>query len=78
MTDKPLSGRLRRAPTDPSRMERSHWTIATLAARWEVSTRTVRRLIERGELRAIRIGGQLRISPDAVERFEECHEARRD
>jgi len=38
----------------------------------------VRRLIERGELRAIRIGGQLRISPEAVERFEERHEARRD
>jgi excisionase family DNA binding protein len=78
MTDKPLSGRRRRAPTDPNRIEGSHWTIGALATRWAVSARTVRRLIERGELRAIRIGGQLRISPETVERFEERHEARRD
>jgi len=78
MTDKPLSERRRRAPSDYKRIERSHWTIDALAARWAVSARTVRRLIERGELRAIRIGGQLRISPEAVERFEERHEARRD
>jgi excisionase family DNA binding protein len=49
-----------------------------LATHWAVSARTVRRLIERGELRAIRVGGQLRISPEAVERFEERHEAHRD
>jgi excisionase family DNA binding protein len=78
MTDKPPSGRRRRAPTDPNRIERPHWTIDALATRWAVSSRTVRRLIERGELLAICIGSQLRISPEAVERFEEHHEARRD
>jgi excisionase family DNA binding protein len=78
MTDKPFSGRRHRAPPDHNRIERSHWTIDALAVRWAVSVRTVRRLIERGELRAIRIGGQLRISPETVERFEERHEARRD
>jgi excisionase family DNA binding protein len=55
-------------------MERSHWTIDALATRWAVSTRTVRRLIERGELHAIRIGSQLRISPETVERFEARHD----
>jgi excisionase family DNA binding protein len=59
-------------------MRRPCWTIDALATRWAVSTRTVRRLIERGELRATRIGGQLRISPETVERFEERHEAHRD
>jgi excisionase family DNA binding protein len=30
----------------------------------------VRRLIESGKLRAIRIGGQLRIADDVLQRFE--------
>jgi excisionase family DNA binding protein len=47
-----------------------HHTIAELAERWQVSTRTVRRLIENGKLRAIRIGGQLRVADEVVERFE--------
>jgi excisionase family DNA binding protein len=76
MTDKPLSGRRRRAPSD--HVERAHWTMNALADRWAISARTVRRLIERGELRAIRVGGQLRISPETIERFEERHEAHRD
>jgi len=68
MTDHPLPERRRRASADRPR-ERPYWTIEALAARWAISARTVRRLIERGQLRAIRIGGQLRISPEAVERF---------
>jgi excisionase family DNA binding protein len=76
MTDKPLSGRRRRAPAVHNRIARSHWTSDALAARWAVSTRTVRRLIERGEIRAIRVGGQLRVSPEALERFEERQEVR--
>ena len=36
----------------------------------------MRRLIESGRLRAIRIGGQLRVSPEALERFEERQEVR--
>jgi excisionase family DNA binding protein len=51
-----------------------HWTVDALAARWAVSTRTVRRQIASGRLRAIRIGGQLRVSPEALERFEERQE----
>ena len=78
MSDNPLPGRRRQAPADHPRTGRPYWTIDALATHWAVSARTVRRLIERGELRAIRVGGQLRISPETIERFEERHEAHRD
>ena len=50
---------------------RRHHTIAELAERWQTSERTVRRLIGNGKLRAIRIGGQLRVADDVLQRFEE-------
>jgi excisionase family DNA binding protein len=37
------------------------WTPNQIAERWLVSPRTVRRLIEAGELRACRMGKQIRI-----------------
>ena len=37
------------------------WTPRQIAERWLVSPRTVRRLIEAGELRACRMGKQIRI-----------------
>jgi excisionase family DNA binding protein len=61
----------RPARADREHLERPYWTIDALAKHWVVSPRTVRRLIENGRLRAIRIGGQLRVSPEALERFEE-------
>ena len=75
MTDKPrpLSSR-QTAAVRADRDRHPHWTIDALATRCVVSTRTVRRLIESGQLRAIRIGGQLRVSPEALERFEERQE----
>ena len=76
MTDKTPSRHPRRAQADRERIERPHWTIDALATRWAVSPRTVRRLIESGRLRAIRIGGQLRVSPEALECFEERQEVR--
>lgn len=39
---------------------------AVAARRLAVSTKTVRRLVERGELDATRIGGQLRIFEDSI------------
>jgi excisionase family DNA binding protein len=66
-----------RAQADRDRHECPHWTIDALAARWAVSPRTVRRLIASGRLRAIRIGGQLRVSPEALEHFEERQEVHR-
>ena len=41
-------------------------TIANVAALLQVSTKTVRRLIDRGELDAIRIGRSIRIQPMAL------------
>ena len=40
----------------------SFHTIESLASDWQVSERTVRREIERGNLKAVRIGAQIRIS----------------
>jgi len=41
-------------------------TITNVAALLQVSTKTVRRLIDRGELDAIRIGRSIRIQPGAL------------
>jgi excisionase family DNA binding protein len=58
-------------------VEPTFWTVEALSTRWQVSQRTVRRLIERGQLRAVRIGGQLRVAADVLQRFEERHEVQR-
>src|SRR5215211_8456845 len=41
--------------------------IPAVAARLDVSVPTVRRLIRRGDLPALRVGGQLRIDPHELE-----------
>ena len=41
--------------------EERFWTPRQIAERWLVSSRTVRRLIEAGELRACRVGKQIRV-----------------
>lgn len=52
-------------------MERAAWTPRELADRWQCSERHVRNLINRGELRAFRLGGKLvRVRHEDVERFE--------
>jgi excisionase family DNA binding protein len=50
------------------------YTVEKLAKRWLVSPRTIRRLIENGDLRAIRVDTQLRVSAQVVARYEERHE----
>ena len=42
-----------------------------LAERWGVSTHTLRRLESRGEIPSVRVGGQIRFSPRAIEGLEE-------
>lgn len=42
---------------------------AEAARRLAISTRTLRRLLSRGELAAHRIGGQVRLAEDELERF---------
>jgi excisionase family DNA binding protein len=43
--------------------------IAAVARRLDVCVKTVRRFIARGELRAFRIGRQLRVSEEEILRF---------
>jgi excisionase family DNA binding protein len=42
------------------------YTPETLAKAWEVSPSTVRTLVREGQLRAFRVGRQIRIRPDDV------------
>jgi excisionase family DNA binding protein len=51
------------------------FTVATLAAKWQCGQSTVRKLIDRGELTAFRIGTGIRISAEEVGRYE-CHNTR--
>lgn len=45
------------------------WTDADVAKRLSVSTRTVQRLVETGEFACLRIGGQRRYDPRAIEAY---------
>ena len=58
-------------------MTASTLTIPETAQRWKVSARTVRRMIQRGELPTFRVGRQIRVSPDAVARVESPAQARK-
>jgi excisionase family DNA binding protein len=49
-------------------------TINGLADRWEVDPVTIRRLIDRGELRAVMVGRSIRIRESEVERYLKQHE----
>jgi excisionase family DNA binding protein len=44
-------------------------TVPETASRLRVSTKTVRRVIARGELHAVRIGRAIRIHPEEIERL---------
>ena len=52
-------------------------TLGEVSDAFRVSETTVRRMIERGELRAFRIGGQLRIDRDSVVHLLQRGEVRR-
>jgi excisionase family DNA binding protein len=41
-------------------------SLPELAARLNVSTSTLRRMVKRGELPAVRVGSQLRFNPETV------------
>ena len=45
-------------------------TLEALSSRWGVSVRTLRRMVARGELKAHRIGSQLRFSEEDVTVYE--------
>lgn len=46
------------------------FTLHDLAARWQVSLKSVRRIVARGELKVHRIGHQIRVSPDDATAYE--------
>jgi len=50
-------------------------TLQDVATRWQVSLKSVRRIVARGELRVHRIGAQIRISPEDVTTFEKLRRA---
>jgi excisionase family DNA binding protein len=45
------------------------YTVAQAAAAYQLSERSIFRLIERGELSTVKIGSALRIHSDEIERF---------
>ncbi|WP_047189472.1 helix-turn-helix domain-containing protein [Microvirga vignae] len=48
-------------------------TLHDLAARWQVSLKSVRRIASRGELKVHRIGHQIRVSPEDADTYEKLH-----
>ena len=49
-----------------------HFTAKTLADRWALHPSTVYRLIEKGDLPCLRIGGAVRVRLEDVEEYERC------
>ena len=54
-------------PDGPARAELQLLTVAVVAERLALHVKTVRRLIARGDLRAVRIGTAVRVHPDDLE-----------
>jgi excisionase family DNA binding protein len=54
-----------------SGLERTSFSFAEIAEQWGVSLWTIRRLVERGELKAVNIGALQRIPRNEVERAEQ-------
>lgn len=46
------------------------FSLEELASRWGVSIKTLRRIIQRGELKTHRIGTQIRVSEDDIRSYE--------
>lgn len=52
-------------------VERTSYSFGEVAQQWGVSLWTIRRLVDRGELRAVNIGALRRIPRSEVERAEQ-------
>jgi len=52
-------------------VERTSYSFAEVAEQWGVSLWTIRRLVERGEMKAINIGALQRIPRSEVERAQQ-------
>jgi excisionase family DNA binding protein len=51
------------------------YTVDEVAEKLRVSPATVRTLIRQGELKAIRVGGQLRVRREDLEEYIRTHQA---
>lgn len=51
---------------------RKLYTVDDLAERWGVNHKTVRAMIERGDLRHFRVGRHIRVTEDALREHEGC------
>jgi excisionase family DNA binding protein len=49
--------------------------FSDLAERWGGSLKSVRRIVARGELKVLRIGAQIRVSPEDVDTYEKLRRA---
>jgi excisionase family DNA binding protein len=47
--------------------------LQDLAVRWQVSLKSVRRIVARGELKVHRIGHQIRVSLEDAAAYEKLH-----
>ncbi len=56
-----------------TRLIRPSIALQDLAAAWQVSTRTVRRRLDRGDLEGFRVGPQIRIYVESAASFERRH-----
>ncbi len=52
------------------------WTVERVAEYLGVASKTVRRLMEQGELTWVRVGGQIRFRPEDVQAFLRRNELR--
>lgn len=52
-------------------------TVGEVASRWRVHRKTVIRMLDRGDVEGLRIGGQIRVRPESVEAYEEAHQTAR-
>lgn len=57
-------------------VEETYFTVEEVAERLKVSRMSVYRWIKTGQLDAYKLGGEFRISEEAVERFLEAHRFR--
>jgi excisionase family DNA binding protein len=58
--------------------EAAYYTTTEFAEMFRISDRTVRRMISRGQLPAIKVGGQWRIPREAVELFTSYYPVQRE
>jgi excisionase family DNA binding protein len=81
-SSQPVSAELDRAKRwsqneTPDRVDEPFYTVAGLAKKLAISERTVRTMLNRGDLPCYRIGPQRRIDPAGVRRWLEQQRERR-